>query len=227
MSMDSKKFDKYAETYQRHHGDAIAASGEGTDYFHDYKIACLKRLGLNQNQTVLDYGCGVGNLVERLLPLCASVSGYDTSLESLEECDRRAEHAMLYRESSEIPQSAFDVVVISCVLHHVSPERRQTVMKDIYRILKPGGKVVVFEHNPWNPLTLQAVKKCAFDDDAILLSSNEIKNLLRTSQFIEIETKFIVFFPKALSFFRWLEPYLEWCPLGAQTLTVGVTSKNG
>jgi hypothetical protein len=36
-----------------------------------------------------------------------------------------------------------------------------------------------------------------------------------------VSLSYIVFFPKFLAFLRGLEPRLGWCPLGAQTLTVG------
>lgn len=221
----SKKFDAYVQSYEHLHDASISASGEESTYFHEYKIDCIKRLGIDDRHDVFDYGCGIGNLVERLVSRCHSVSGYDPSSESLDLCHERAPGAMLYPDISSVPSSAYDVVLLSCVLHHVVPDLRRNVMNDVMRILKPGGRVVIFEHNPWNPVTLHAVGQCEFDDDAILLSSLELRALLRGNSFEKIRTDYIVFFPKFLSALRPIEPMLSWCPLGAQTMTVGYRAK--
>ena len=67
----------------------------------------------------------------------------------------------------------FDLVLAICVFHHIPPSERPYVMREIHRILRPGGIVAVFEHNPLNPLTRYVVKQCEFDIDAELLSLRE------------------------------------------------------
>jgi hypothetical protein len=80
--------------------------------------------------------------------------------------------------------------------------------------------VVVFEHNPLNPLTQKSVRDCPFDDDAILLFPWELRGLLARSGFERVRQDYIVFFPRLLRRLRPLEPKLGWLCLGAQTLTV-------
>ena len=46
---------------------------------------------------------------------------------------------------------SFDVVTISAVLHHVPLAERNAVYRELGRMLKPGGRIYVFEHNPRNP----------------------------------------------------------------------------
>jgi hypothetical protein len=60
------------------------------------------------------------------------------------------------------------------VLHHVPPADREALLARVATKLAPGGKLVVFEHNPWNPLTRKVVAECAFDADAVLLPPTEI-----------------------------------------------------
>ena len=88
----------------------------------------------------------------------------------------------------------------------------------MYRVLKPGGRIYLFEHNPANPVTRYLVKTCVFDKDAKLLGYNYCNKLLKDARFRNIEKKFILFFPRSgiLSNLIKLEDKLGWMPLGGQ-----------
>jgi SAM-dependent methyltransferase len=89
-------------------------------------------------------------------------------------------------------------------------------MQEAKRVLKPGGKLLIFEHNPYNPLTLYIVKTCPLDENAVLLNDRTLKHLYRDSGFSDIKQEFIIFFPIDKPLFRYLENYLKFLPLGAQ-----------
>ncbi len=99
------------------------------------------------------------------------------------------------------------------------------LLTTIHELLAPGGRLVIFEHNPLNPVTRRAVAACPFDDNAVLLWPWEVKNLLRGVNLVEIDLDFIVFFPRALSPMRPLEPKLSWLPMGAQVV-VGAAGRS-
>jgi hypothetical protein len=99
-------------------------------------------------------------------------------------------------------------------------------MRVVRSKLAPGGKVVIFEHNPWNPLTRKAVADCAFDDDAILLWPWEARGVLRSAGFAHVVTDYIVFFPRALAFLRPLEPTLRRFILGAQQMVIATNPQS-
>jgi len=65
-------------------------------------------------------------------------------------------------------------------------------------------------------LTIKAVKDCPFDEDAILLPRRELTSLVSRSGFQKVRARYVVFFPRALSALRPVEPALGWVPLGAQ-----------
>jgi 2-polyprenyl-3-methyl-5-hydroxy-6-metoxy-1,4-benzoquinol methylase len=213
-------FDRYSAEYTQLHAASIRASGEDPSYFADYKIACLERLGLLRG-TVLDYGCGIGTLTERLARDGRDVYGYDVSKASLELAAPRAPTAKFVESIETLPTAYFELAVLSGVLHHVARSERERIVRDVAARLRPGGVIAIFEHNPLNPLTRRAVRMCEFDRDAILLWPWETTSLLGAAAFLEVRRDFIVFFPRALRALRPLEPRLRWMPLGAQTLTIG------
>jgi 2-polyprenyl-3-methyl-5-hydroxy-6-metoxy-1,4-benzoquinol methylase len=216
-----EKFDHYAKSYREAHRASVRLSGEPPEYFAEHKLVCLERAGVVREASVLDYGCGTGSLTRLLAGRHASVAGYDPSEQSLDLARRGAPTASFYGHEGTIPDAAFDVAILSGVLHHVPPAERAGVVAGVVRKLVPGGRLFVFEHNPYNPVTRRAVAACPFDDDAILLAPREIRALLSGARLSSVEQDYVLFFPRPLARLRPLEPLLRWCPLGAQTLTSG------
>jgi SAM-dependent methyltransferase len=217
------KFDAYAKDYETLHANSITTSGEQPGYFADYKAECIEKLvGAHFDEPILDYGCGVGGLTQRLCTRFAHVSGFDPSSDSIAIARDRCPAAAFFDDLNAMPGEHFGLIVLANVLHHVPPADRGELVRRLRRLLKPGsGLLVAFEHNPFNPLTRRAVAQCEFDDDAILLWPGELAALLRSSGFERVKRQFIVFFPRVLSMFRRFEPNLGWLPLGAQVMVVG------
>jgi len=83
---------------------------------------------------------------------------------------------------------------------------------------------MLYEHNPLNMLTVRAVNSCPFDENAILISANAMRNHFKSAGFIFPSVRYRVFFPRFLGLIRWMEDWLKWLPLGAQYYIVA--SKN-
>lgn len=221
-STPPEKFDRYAREYLGLHQRSIESSGESPTYFAEYKLRCLERLeGVAFDEPILDFGCGIGMLTEQLVKRFSQVHGFDPSKESLALAAPRAPAATFTDATARIPGGHFALIVMSCVLHHIVPAERERVLRDALAKLRPGGRLVVFEHNPLNPLTRRAVAQCPFDDDAVLLWPREARRLLGRSGYENVRRDFIVFLPRALSKLRWMEPHLRLIPLGAQMMLVG------
>lgn len=217
----TEAFDAFAGSYEEDHRQSIRASGEDPAYFHDYKLACLRRKGVDETAPLLDFGCGIGNLTTRFVTRFAEVHAYDPSAVSMEKARERAPKAIFHDTHATLPRGHFETIVLSGVLHHVDPRARIDLVTEVRSLLRPGGRVFVFEHNPLNPVTRRAVDKCAFDDDAVLLFPWETRKVLRAAGFDEIELDYIVFFPRPLAFLRPLEPRLRRLAIGAQQLVIG------
>jgi 2-polyprenyl-3-methyl-5-hydroxy-6-metoxy-1,4-benzoquinol methylase len=223
-----RKFDAYSEDYQALHATSVGVSGEGTEYFAEYKLRCLtERLGLRRDDRVLDFGCGIGNLTALLARGFDFVHGFDPSEKSLAMCAQRAPSAILHGSEDAIPDGTFQTAILSGVLHHVPVDERVALLRRLRRKLQPSGRLVVFEHNPLNPLTRWAVKMCPFDDDAVLLWPWEARRTLERAGYARARVEFIVFFPRALQRLRPLEPLLRGCPLGAQVMVVADSGAAG
>lgn len=217
----AQKFDGYAESYEKLHAQNIAISGEDSGYFAQYKVDCLARAGVSRAAPLLDFGCGIGNMTEKLLGTFSNVHGFEPSELSAEKAQQRVPGARIHKDFDAVPAGTFEAVVLSCVLHHVPLAERASVMQQALKALAPGGRLFIFEHNPWNPLTRRAVATCEFDDDAILLWPGEQRRLLRDAGFVNVDLDYIVFFPSQLAFLRPLEPKLNWLFAGAQTMAWG------
>jgi ubiquinone/menaquinone biosynthesis C-methylase UbiE len=110
----------------------------------------------------------------------------------------------------------FDVITISAVLHHVPVAERQAVYRELGRVLKPGGRIYVFEHNPRNPLVRYVIARTPIDANAILLDAREVRHGLLDSARYEVETDYLMFMPPGIAFLGPIDRTLAWLPLGAQ-----------
>jgi 2-polyprenyl-3-methyl-5-hydroxy-6-metoxy-1,4-benzoquinol methylase len=217
------EFDRYALSYEELHAAVLAPMGEGTRYFAQYKRGVLEdMLGPGFASPVLDFGCGIGNLTQLLTASFPNVHGYDLSSEATQSAARRTPGARFFHEVEQIPRAHYGAIVLANVLHHVQPAQRSALLASVRDLLLPGGRLVVFEHNPWNPLTRRAVDACPFDENAALLYPSEARRLLRRAGLAEVGVKYIVFFPRLLQMLRPFERRLAWLPLGGQFCAWGV-----
>lgn len=229
-------------TSKNSYRDTIQSSINFTGKEHDFFIAIkagfllkiIKKMfrqgqghQANQNQPkILDIGCGHGYMHKYLAEDC-KVVGVEVASEVL-ELAREANPNILYMsyDGKTLPfeSKTFDVVFAVCVMHHIPPEQWKNFLGEMKRVLKPGGISVIFEHNPYNPLTRYIVAKNPLDKDATLLTHHHLKNLLLDAGLRNVKSRFILFTPFANAVFRWLDNFLGWCPLGAQYYSVSTES---
>jgi ubiquinone/menaquinone biosynthesis C-methylase UbiE len=217
-------FDGFADNYRQIHNEGIKISGAESDYFSEQKIEEVRRNEEGNSPQILDLGCGDGNsaaFFRKHFDKC-TYFGLDTSKASVSVANgRRSEAAsFVHYDGLNVPfaDNTFDIVFIACVLHHVEPQQHENILSDVKRVLKPGGRLYIFEHNPFNPVTRRIVNKCPFDEDAILLTSNLTRSILQKVSFRKVEIAYTIFFPRHRIFQSLLpiERFLTWLPLGGQ-----------
>jgi hypothetical protein len=98
----------------------------------------------------------------------------------------------------------------------VPPAERPAVYGELGRILKPGGRLHVFEHNPRNPLVRYVIARTPIDANAILLDAREVRQSLQAAGRYQLTTDYLMFMPPGLAFLAPVDRALAWLPLGAQ-----------
>jgi len=220
---DQSEFDQYAENYDATLAEALWVSGEDKSYFArgrmEWLARCLRRLQ-EQPRSVIDFGCGTGSAAPFLLDLIGaqSILGIDISSKSLSVAQQTygcSRARWLLVEQYE-PSERVDLVYCNGAFHHIPPNERAAVVKYIFNSLRPGGLFALWENNPWNPGTRYVMSQCPFDQDAITLTAPEARRLVRQGAFEVLRTDFLFIFPRALHWWRGLEPLVSRLPFGAQ-----------
>lgn len=224
--MSNAEFDRFARDYRDIHQANIGITGEAPEYFADYKMrdfcAVVQAAGAPADGRYLDFGSGIGASVlpfRRHLPqarlMCADVSG-----ESLEESQKNhgasVDYLLVEDGRLPLPDAGIDGAFACCVFHHIPSEAHGEALREIRRVLRIDAPLMLYEHNPYNPLTRHAVNTCPVDENAVLIRPAEMARRCRAAGFRDVRVQYRVFFPAALKALRPLESHLRWLPTGAQ-----------
>lgn len=131
---------KIAEKYEKKHSIRHLYNRQS-----EFIIHFLKALKVNK---VIDLGCGIGNFMVKAQVEFPYIIGVDPGPESLEIAKKIIPSAdFLIGKGEKLPlgDSKIDAVVMKGVVHHLKDPVK--VFKEIYRCLKPGGILVIFEGN--------------------------------------------------------------------------------
>ena len=217
------EFDQYASSYAELLDDpARNRFARDPLHFHRRKWILIERLLKLRGTSLdsrkwLDVGCGQGELLELAGKHCVQAMGCDPSSSML---PANASFKMYQQQSLvELPfeNNSVDFVTAVCVYHHVHGEARTLLTNEIRRVLVPGGLCCIIEHNPWNPVTRQIVKRCPVDVDADLLTAQATRRLFEASGFEPLSTDYFLYLPESLfDKFGALENVLHKVPLGGQ-----------
>ncbi|NTS30623.1 Methyltransferase domain-containing protein [Phyllobacterium sp. YR620] len=226
---DKSEFDAYRTTYKETVNQAISFSGLDVDFFTKVKAVRLvdllrDRLGDPLSLSILDVGCGVGTYHPLLRGKVRKITGIDLSEECLEE-GRANNTDVDYRHYDGLrmpfPDNSFDAAFAICVMHHVPPEQWPSFSREMVRVTRPGGLVVIFEHNPYNPFTRRAVNTCPFDADAVLLTKSQTTTHFKSAGLKDVEGRYILSVPAMKGLPRSLDDLLGALPIGAQYFVSG------
>ncbi|GAA2985650.1 class I SAM-dependent methyltransferase [Streptosporangium longisporum] len=117
------------------------------------RLAALS--GARPGDRVLDVGCGTGYLTRILAPVVGpsgQVTGVDLSAPMIGRARRDAPGNCSYRvgegQALDLPDAGFDVVVSSLALHHIPATERGAAVREMFRVLRPGGRLLIAEFRP-------------------------------------------------------------------------------
>ena len=227
--MDKAEFDRFADEYYLQHAKNISLSGESPDFFAEYKVADAAAFAESSQSivnNVLDFGSGIGNSVPFFRRhfasadlICADVSRRSIDISEL-RFPGAANYVQINDDRLPLQDNVIDLAFTACVFHHIPLAEHGHWLRELLRVTRKGGMLVLFEHNPWNPLTVRAVNTCPFDINAKLIGAADLVDEVMGAGWRQASARYRIFFPRALSFARPLERYLTWLPLGAQYCVV-------
>ena len=110
----------------------------------------------SKNREVLDYGCGIGPIIEKVVQFNPKkITGIDISevsiskaKEKFEDLNSKIELSVDNCEETKFNDNKFDLVYGLGILHHLQTSK---CVREISRILKPGGILLFIEPLGTNP----------------------------------------------------------------------------
>ena len=119
-----------------------------------FKQELIRQAQIQPGQQVLDLGCGTATLtvmVKQAHPK-AEVTGLDGDPQVLQIGRAKAEKAGVALTLDQgmayelpYPDASFDHVLSSLLFHHLSTPDKQRAIKEMYRVLRPGGSFLIVD----------------------------------------------------------------------------------
>jgi ubiquinone/menaquinone biosynthesis C-methylase UbiE len=180
------------------------------DLFWDKEFSLYKKFGLVDGMNILDCGCGPGYLAEKFLTLLpkSSVTAVEMDPSLVAVARKRLLEGKNGRFSvlqnsilkMDIPDNTFDFAVTRLVVEHV-PDALGAC-RELYRVLKPGGIVVVVDNDfEMHPKTFPAIPelnelynaycKARSDEGGNPKIGRELPVFLKKAGFLEVDIEIL------------------------------------
>jgi len=119
------------------------------------RVWTIETAHIQTGESVLDVGCGTGDLTlaaKRAVGSSGRVFGIDASPEMIAVAQDKTAREKLeieYRlepiERLSFADNSMDVVLSSLMMHHLPDELKRAGLDEIYRVLKPGGRILILD----------------------------------------------------------------------------------
>lgn len=184
----------------------------------------------------LSIGCGTGEAEAHYASYFNKVIGIDYSKAMIAKAKKlnlkNTKFKVMNATKLDFKDNYFEVIVIFNVLHHVqSYHGIIKILKESERVLKNNGILLIYEMNPFNPVTRHVIKTLDIDKEVNLngfkrnkfpttLSPKQLKTITDKTNLKKITDYFLIFFPKMLGFLNPLETFFEKIPLGGLYVSI-------
>ena len=139
-----------AQMLSFHLNEAIDVSSRNPEFINRSVEWIASKFNIGKDTKIADFGCGPGLYATRLAKYQAKVTGIDFSGRSIEYAKAIAAREQL--NISYVQQNYLDfetqerfnlVLMIMCDFCALSPTQRKKLLSKFYKILKPGGSVLL------------------------------------------------------------------------------------
>lgn len=182
-------FDQWASDYD---------SGRISKWFQYTQMTTIGHLDLKSNSKVLDVGCGTGYAVMQLAELLleGKACGIDISENMIQQAKAkvtdniRARTEFVKASSDDIPypENEFDNIICTNSFHHYpDPDK---ALREMKRVLRPSGRMVIFENAPdlsWYTWAWDKVLGFVEKGHIRYYSSHELGNMINDAGFKNVE----------------------------------------
>ena len=111
----------------------------------------IQKIGITQDQTVVDFGCGPGYFTVELAKKAGKVIAIDLSVEMLKKVQLKVAKAHItnveFLQSNgtniQLEDGSVDMILLVTVFHEIG--NTATVLKEFAKVLKPNGRLIIME----------------------------------------------------------------------------------
>ncbi len=161
MNQAEKHFDEIADEYDE------SLPPHVVEHYLAKRVAYVGEL-IPAGSKVLDVGCGTGVVATRLAGAGFEVTGVDPSAGMLEHLRRtESEVTAVQGSATDLPfdDGVFDLTMCVAVMHHIAdPDAVNRSLREMVRVTRPGGLILVWDHNPRNPYWKNLMARVPQDD---------------------------------------------------------------
>jgi len=151
---------------------------------NNYKVVAneFKNYLNSKNKKILEIGCSTGNIAREIIDMDNnSYYGVDISKKYIEIANKSTiKGKFLQMDARELvfDNESFDIVMLSSVLHHIDDDVGKNCFKEIHRVLKKDGVVIISEPIV-NHKSLISVILCKLDRGNFIRTTEEYQNLFK------------------------------------------------
>lgn len=221
-----RQFDDLAGQYDELLHDPLRDQfASGSRFFIQQKCRIvaerLTHLGGGRRLRVLDAGCGQGTAFQ-FLDSSHRVFGCDVSHAMLRQAAARGPVTVQEPLTLPFADNTFDASFAFCVYHHIPAADQARHLHELRRVVRDDGEVMVFEHNPYNPVTARIFKRAPIDQGCEMIAPPALRRLFRDVGFRHVTHGYLLFVPEGLySSLGFVERALGSLPLGGQYFVSG------
>jgi ubiquinone/menaquinone biosynthesis C-methylase UbiE len=145
----------FAPVFEQYYRDLESSRFSNAFAYGRHKVDVLleRELGtLPRGSRVLDVGCGTGMYLKRFEDMGLEASGVEPAEAMRRAAERSAPHAIVkdgVATSLPFADASFDAVVAIEVLRYLNADDNRASLREMYRVLRPGGRIFVTLVNRW------------------------------------------------------------------------------